>query len=98
MTYLLQPLDLTVNGYVKKFTSRKFSEWYSSQVMKQLDDGKELHDINIDLRLSKLKPLHAEELVELYNHMSTAEDQKMIHSAWKASKITEAIKVGKDSH
>ena len=40
MTYLLQPLDLTVNGYAKNFTSRKFSEWYSSQIMKQLDDGK----------------------------------------------------------
>ena len=95
MTYLLQPLDLTVNGYAKKFTSRKFSEWYSSQIMKQLDDGKELHDINIDLKLSKLKPLHAEWLVELYNQMSTAEGQKIIHSAWKASGITEAMKAGK---
>ena len=90
MTYLLQPLDLTVNGYAKKFTSGKFSEWYSSQIMKQLDDGKELHDINNDLKLSKLRPLHAEWLVELYNQMSTAEGQKIIHSAWKASGITEA--------
>ena len=84
MTYLLQPLDLTVNGYAKKFTSQKFSEWYSSQIMKQLDDGKELHDINIDLKLSKLKPLHAEWLVELYNQMSTTEGQKIIHSACPA--------------
>ena len=75
MTYLLQPLDLTVNGYAKKLISRKFSEWYSSQIMKHLDDGKELHDINIDLKLSKLKPLHAEWMVELYNQMSTAEGQ-----------------------
>ena len=97
MTYLLQPLDLTVNGYAKKFTSRKFSEWYSSQIMKQLDDGKELHDINIDLKLSKLKPLHAEWLVELYNQMSTADGQKVIHSAWKTSGITEAMKAGKAS-
>ena len=97
MTYLLQPLDLTVNGYTKKVTSRMFSEWYSSQIMKQLDDGKELHDINIDLKLSKLKPLHAEWLVELYNQMSTAEGQKIIHSAWKASGITEAMKAGKAS-
>ena len=65
--------------------------------MKQLDDGKELHDINIDLKLSKLKPLHAEWLVELYNQMSTAEGQKIIHSAWKASGITEAMKAGKAS-
>ena len=96
MTYLLQPLDLTGNGYAKKFTSRKFSEWYSSQIMKQLDDSKELH-INIDLKSSKLKPLHAEWLVELYNQISTAEGQKIIHSAWKASGITEAMKAGKSS-
>ena len=61
MTYLLQPLDLTVNGYAKKFTSRKFSEWYSSQIMKQLDDGKELHDINVAW------------LVELYIQMSKSQ-------------------------
>ena len=97
MTYLLQPLDLTVNDYAKKFTSRKFSESYSFEIMKQLDDGKELHDINIDLKLSKLKPLHTEWLVELYNQMSTAEGQNLIHSAWKASGITEGMKAGKAS-
>ena len=97
ITYLLQPLDLTVNGYAKKFTSWKFSESYSSQIMKQLDDGKELHDISIDLKLYKLKILHVEWLVELYNQMSTAEGQKLIHSAWKASGITEAMKAGNAS-
>ena len=30
MTYLLQPQDLTVNDYAKKFTSWKCSEWCSS--------------------------------------------------------------------
>ena len=97
MTYLLQPLDLTLNGYAKNFTSQKFSEWYSSQIMKQLDDGRELHDINIDFKLSKLKPLHGYWLVELYNQMSTAEGQKIIRSAWKALGITEVIKAGKAS-
>ena len=63
MTHLLQLLDLTVIVYVKKFTNRKFSEWYSSQIMKQLDDGKELHVIDLDLKLSKLKPLHAQKKV-----------------------------------
>ena len=29
MTNSLQPLDLTVNGYVKKFMRGKFSAWYS---------------------------------------------------------------------
>ena len=63
--------------------------------MKQLDDGKELHDINIDLKLSKLKPLHAEWLAELSNQMSMAEGQKIIHSAWKDTGITEAMKAAK---
>ena len=65
--------------------------------MKQLDDGKELHDINIDLKLSKLKPLHAEWLVELLNQMSMAEGQKIIRSGWKASGTTEAMKAEKAS-
>ena len=56
-----------------------------------------MHDINIDLNLSKLKPLHAEWLVELHNQMSTAEGQKIIHSAWKTSGITETMKDGKAS-
>ena len=76
MTYLLQPLDLTVNGYAKKFTSQKFSQWYSSQIMKQLDDRKELRDISIDLKLSKLKPLHAEWLVELYKNIEYSRRSK----------------------
>ena len=36
-------------------------------------------------------------MVELYNQMSTAEGQKIIQSAWKASGITEAIIAGKAS-
>ena len=65
--------------------------------MKQLYDGKELNDINIDLKLSKLKPLHAERLVELYNQITMADGQRIIHSAWKALEITEATKAGKAS-
>ena len=32
MTNFLQPLDLTVNGYVKKFMRGKFNAWYSLQI------------------------------------------------------------------
>ena len=65
--------------------------------MKQLYDGKELNDINIDLKLSKLKPLHAERLVELYNQITMADGQRIIHSAWKTLEITEVTKAGKAS-
>ena len=32
MTKFYQPLDLTVNGYAKRFLKRKFNEWYSGKV------------------------------------------------------------------
>ena len=32
MTNFLQPLDLTVNNYVKKFMCGKFNAWYSLQI------------------------------------------------------------------
>ena len=41
MTNFLQPLDLTVNGYVKKFMRGKFNAWYSLQIGNQLDAGKQ---------------------------------------------------------
>ena len=34
MTGLLQPLDLTVNGYAKKYCKSKFHHWYMSEITK----------------------------------------------------------------
>ena len=85
MKNFLQPLDLTVNGYVKKFI------WYSLQTGNQLDVGKQLQDIDVSLRLSLLKPCHAEWLVECYNHMTTTAAQNIIQNGWKAAGTTEAL-------
>ena len=60
MANFLQPLDLTVNGYVKKFMRGKFNEWYSLQTGIQLDARKELQDIDVPPSLSLLKPCLAE--------------------------------------
>ena len=51
-------------------------------------------DINVPLRLSLLKPCHAEWLVECYNHMTTTAAQNVIQSGWKTARITEALQVG----
>ena len=45
MTKYYQPLDLTVNGYSKRFLKNKFNEWYSFQVSKQLGDGIMLENV-----------------------------------------------------
>ena len=39
MTKFYQPLDLTVNGYAKRYMARKFNDWYTDQVSAELDKG-----------------------------------------------------------
>ena len=91
MTNFLQPLDLTVYGYVKKIMRGKFNAWYSLQTGNQLYAGKQLQDTDVLLRLLPLKPCHAECLVECYNHMATTAAQNVIQCGWKAAGITEAL-------
>ena len=59
MTKYYQPLDLTVNGYAKRFMKNKFIEWYAQQFKKQLDDGVNLEDIRVKLQLTTIMPIHA---------------------------------------
>ena len=74
MTYLYQPLDAqgSVNGESKRFMKQKFTNWYSSEVLKEMDKGKEVDAIEIKLKLSVMKPLHATWLIDLYNHLTFA--------------------------
>ena len=71
MTHLFQPLDLTVNKVAKDYTKQKFSDWFTHQINTGLENGQEQDDIEIDYRLSVLKPLHAKWLISFYNYMTT---------------------------
>ena len=55
-TDLLQPLDRSVNN---PHLRRSFQSWYSEQVSKQLEEGKEPEDVKVDARLSIMKSLDA---------------------------------------
>ena len=72
MTHFFQPLDLTVNGEAKRFMKDKFTTWYCEEVQKQINprNGDANGEVNVDLRLTAQKPLHASWLVDLYNHLS----------------------------
>ena len=87
MTKYCQPLDLTVNGYVKKFLAKYFNEWYTVQISKQLKDGMCTQSVPV------LKPLHAEGVMSLYNKVTSSESRKIINGGWRASGITDAIKI-----
>ena len=53
LTYLFQPLDVQggPNGYVKRFMKKKFTLWYSDQVIRALDESKDIKDVEISLKL-----------------------------------------------
>ena len=53
----MQPLDLTVNGYMKKYCKSKFNHWYMSEITKQMDNGKSVEEVDVKLQLTRLKPL-----------------------------------------
>ena len=53
--------------------SRQITTWYSEEAQKQKNprDGGGNGEVNVDLRLTALKPLYASWLVNLYNHLSS---------------------------
>jgi hypothetical protein len=55
----LQPLDLTVNSVFKKQQRDSFLSWYAQDLKTKLD-GLNVGDVKMCLRLSFVKPLHAE--------------------------------------
>ena len=50
MTGLVQPLDLPVNGYAKKYWKSKFNHWYISEITKKMDGGKSVEEIDVKLQ------------------------------------------------
>ena len=94
MTHIFQPLDLSGNAFAKRFTKDKFNKWYTDQVIRQMDQSKDVQEINIKLRLSILKPLHTQWMTDLYNRMTTEEGNAVIKAGWGAAGIADAIEIG----
>lgn len=67
-----------MNGEAKCFMKDTFTTWYSAEVQKQMESGNSTDEIEVDLRLSVLKPLHATWLVSLYNHLTGSVEKRHI--------------------
>ena len=91
MTHFFQLLDLTVNGSAKKFMRNQFSKYYINAVKVQINSGKPVEEIDVDFRLSTLKPFHAQWLISLYNHLTSERGTQIINKGWKRSGITGII-------
>ena len=94
MTIIFQPLDLTVNSSFKALMKKKFTERYSKQIANELEKGTPLDDIEVKLKLSVLKPLHACWLIDAYDHLTSEAGRKIIANRWQSAGITSAISKG----
>ena len=94
MTKYYQPLDLTISGHAKNYLKNKFSTVYGNQISKQLDEGRDIDAMDVKLRLTALKPLHAQWVVDFYNEMTTVKGKHIIESGWRAAGINDAIRLG----
>ena len=83
--------DLTVNREAKKFMKDQFTSWFSAQIQSQLDSGMVLNDVDVDLRLSVLKPIHATWIVGMYNHFSSSEGRQSTAKKWKKAGVTDVV-------
>ena len=92
MTHFFQSLDLTVNGSAKNFMRKKFVTWYAEEIKKQMDAGVPAESIDVNLKLTSLKALHASWLIELYNVLTTADGRETVLNGWKQSGVTAVLK------
>ena len=49
LTHKFQPLDINVNGVAKGFLKDKFQTWYTNEIQKQMDNGKGVYEVNVDI-------------------------------------------------
>ena len=84
MTDVFQPINLTVNNWVKSKVTSKFNAWLRNSLNKELDDGKALDEINRKILLTTMKQLHAGWLIDIYNELSSPEGRKVILGGWKS--------------
>ena len=89
MTNYFEPLDLTVNGPAKQFLKGKFQEWYAREIAKQVDKGIDVYAIDVNTKVSVMKPIHTRWLVGLYDHLRNKPE--VIRKGFEMAGIVEAV-------
>ena len=75
----------------KKFCKNKFATWYSAEVQKQVDSRVNFEDVNVERKLSVLKPIHATWLVEMYNFFTRAQRRVHVLKGWEKAEIKSVV-------
>ena len=93
-THKFQPLDINVNIVAKCFLKSHFKTWYSDEITKQMNEGKRVYELDVDTRLSRMKPIHAHCIIGLYDKLRSLE--ALIQRGFQAFTITEVVEPEKD--
>ena len=56
-----------------------------------IDLSRDVTTIKTDLKLSTLKPLHLDTLIQILNYFKTSHEESIIKSGFQATRITNAI-------
>ena len=91
-TDLLQPMDIAVNKPAKDFLKRKFEQWYSEEVTKQLEGVSEIESAELqplDFSMAVVKELTAKWLVEMVEYL--ADNPQFIVRGFKRAGILDAL-------
>ena len=89
LTNRFQPLDITVNKPGKSFISNKCNEWFSMQVLRQLEKGVQPAYVQVSLGLTELKVMDAKWILELYNNLCLK--TTLFFNGFKAASITDTV-------
>ena len=73
---------------MKSIVRSKFVEWYSEQIMTGIKSGKKVGDLNVDLRLSTLKPMQAGWIVHAFQNVKT----ETLKRGWVKAGIADVCK------
>ena len=57
-------------------------------MLHQLTGGTAEDDINVDIKLTTIKPLHAQWLVNFFNYLTTDEGKEIVLKDWRKTGIS----------
>ena len=69
-----------------------YNKWFSNKVATQLDQGVNSTEVEINSKLSDLKPLHASWIVDLYEHLKKKKKIGMVIKGFDSRGISENSK------
>ena len=91
-TNLFEPSDISLKKSAKCFIANKYQDWSAEKVLQQLNRGVAAHDVEVDVNLSIMKPLHAEWIIKMYDHLKRAKQKQIVISGFRKAHITAAVR------